>query len=194
MTQTSKKLDIYKLVGTGILTAIVVVLQSMAIGIKFGQFSITLVLVPIVVGAALYGVMTGAWLGLVFGAVVLYTDSATFMAISVPGTVITVLAKGMLAGLVSALVYKLIENKNRLVAVICAAVACAVTNTGVFLLGCTVFFLDTMKEWAAGAGYENAAVYMILGLVGLNFLVELGVNVLLSTAIERIIRTVKKVK
>lgn len=192
MAQTTKKLDIYKLVGTGILTAIVVVLQSMAIGIRFGQFSITLVLVPIVVGAALYGVLTGAWLGLVFGAVVLYTDSAAFMTISVPGTVITVLAKGMLAGLAAAMVYKLLENKNRLVAVIAAAVICAVTNTGVFLLGCTVFFLDTMKEWAAGAGYENAAVYMILGLVGLNFLVELGVNVLLSTAIERIIRTAKK--
>lgn len=193
MTNT-KKLDIYKLVGTGILTAIVIVLQAVVSGIRFGQFSITLVLVPIVVGAALYGVMTGAWLGLVFGAVVLYTDSAAFMAISVPGTVITVLAKGVLAGLVAGLVYKLIEDKNRLIAVICAGIACALTNTGVFLLGCLVFFFDTIKGWSAGAGYENAGAYMILGLVGLNFLVELGVNVALSAATERIIRTVKKSK
>ncbi len=50
----------------GVLTAIVIVLQALAIGIRFGTFSITLVLVPIVVGAALYGWKAGAWLGLVF--------------------------------------------------------------------------------------------------------------------------------
>ena len=41
------------IVGTGILTAIVIVLQSLASGIRFGTFSISLVLVPIVVG---YGI------------------------------------------------------------------------------------------------------------------------------------------
>ena len=41
--------------GTGLLTAIVVVLQLFGSAIKFGPFSISLVLLPIVVGAALYG-------------------------------------------------------------------------------------------------------------------------------------------
>ena len=41
-----------KIVGIGLLTAIVVVLQSLAVGIKFGPFSVTFVLIPIVVGAA----------------------------------------------------------------------------------------------------------------------------------------------
>ena len=180
------------MVGTGILTAIVIVLQAMAVGIRFGTFSITLVLVPIVVGAALYGAWSGAWLGLVFGVVVLFTDSAAFMAISVPGTVITVLLKGILAGLAAGLVYKLIENKNRLIAVISSAVTCAVVNTGVFLLGCIVFFLDTIKTWSAGAGYDNAGTYLIFGLVGLNFLVELGVNMVLSSAVVRILNVIKK--
>ena len=43
-----------KLVGIGLFTAIVVALQLLGGGIKFGIFSISLVLVPIVVGAAVY--------------------------------------------------------------------------------------------------------------------------------------------
>ena len=81
-----------KLVGVGLLTAIVVVLQALAVAIRpTGIFNISLVLVPIVVGAALYGHKAGAWLGFVFSIVVLFTDTAAFMAISVPGTIITIL-------------------------------------------------------------------------------------------------------
>lgn len=180
------------IVGTGILTAIVVVLQALAIGIKFGPFCVTFVLIPIVVGAALYGYKSGAWLGFVFGAVVLCTDAAAFMAISAAGTVITVLLKGILAGLGAGLIYKLLENKNRTAAVIAAAVVCPVINTGVFLLGCVVFFLDTITEWAQGAGFASAGAYLIFGMVGLNFLVEMVSNILLSSVIVKILNIIKK--
>ena len=63
----------YKLVGTALLTAIVVVLQLVGGAIKIGTFSISLVLMPIVVGAALFGIWSGAWLGLVFGVMVMAT-------------------------------------------------------------------------------------------------------------------------
>ena len=48
------------MVGVGLFTAIVVVLQFLGGGIKFGMFSISLVLVPIVVGSAVYGWKSGA--------------------------------------------------------------------------------------------------------------------------------------
>lgn len=178
------------IVGIGILTAIVVVLQAMAIAIRFGVFSITLVLVPIVVGAALYGWKAGAWLGAVFGVVVLFTDAGVFLAISVPGTVVTCILKGMLSGLCAGLVYKALRFTNRWVATISAAVVAPIVNTGVFLCGCMLFFMDTIKDWAAVAGYENVGAYLILGFVGLNFLVELAVNVVLSSAIVRILNVV----
>ena len=57
------------MVGVGLFTAIIVVLQFLGGGIRFGMFSISLVLVPIVVGAALYGWKSGVWLGFAFGAV-----------------------------------------------------------------------------------------------------------------------------
>ena len=180
------------LVGTGILTAVVVVLQALVSGIRFGPFSITLVLIPIVVGAALYGFKSGAWLGFVFGAVVLATDAGAFLAVSVPGTVITCILKGVLAGLAAGLVYKLLEEKNRYAAVIAAALVCPVVNTGIFLLGCSIFFMDTISEWAAGAGFESASAYMILGMVGLNFVVETVVNIVLSSVIVRILNIIKK--
>ena len=182
------------LVGIGILTAIVIVLQAMALGIRFGTFSITLVLVPIVVGAALYGWKAGAWLGFVFGVVVLFTDSTAFLTISVPGTVITVLLKGTLAGLTAGVVYKLLVNKNRWLAVIASAIVCPIVNTGIFLLGCSVFFLDTIRTWGEGAGFESVGTYMIVGFVGINFLIEMGVNIVLSSAIVRILDVVNPAK
>lgn len=178
-----------KIVGIGILTALVIVLQLLASGIKFGPFSITLSLVPIIVGAALYGTGSGAWLGFVFGCIALI-DSGAFLAVSIPGTVITCIVKGTLCGVAAAFVYKLVSRLNRTVGVMTAGVVCPVVNTGVFLLGCLVFFLDTVKEWGAGAGYENVGAYFLFGFVGLNFLVEMAVNLLLSTAIVRILNVV----
>lgn len=182
-----------KLVGVGLLTAIVVVLQAVAVAIRpTGLFNISLVLVPIVVGAALYGYKAGAWLGFVFSAIVLFTDSAAFMAVNVPGTIITVFVKGTVAGLVAGLVYLALEKKNRYAAVIAAAIACPLTNTGLFLVGCVLFFMDTINGWAAAAGYANAGTYMIMALVGVNFLVELVLNIILSSAIIRIINISKR--
>ena len=53
------KVNAKKIAGVGLLTALVVVLQLLGSFIKFGTVSISLVLIPIVVGAALYGVGAG---------------------------------------------------------------------------------------------------------------------------------------
>lgn len=188
-----KKFNTSDIVGIGLLTAIVIVLQFISMALRFGNFSITLTLLPIVVGAALYGWKTGAWLGLAFGAAVLLTgDAAAFLTINVAGTIATVLVKGAAAGLVSAVVYRLIAKKNEIIAVLVASIAAPVTNTGIFLLGCRLFFFDTIKAWGEGMGFENVGIYMIVGLVGINFLIELGVNLILNPAILRIIKIGRK--
>ena len=192
MNQT-KKTDTKTLVGIGLFTAIVVVLQLLAVGLRaLGLFSISLVLVPIVVGAAVSGWKSGAWLGFVFGvAVLLSGDANAFLTVNVVGTVVTVLLKGTLCGLCAGLVYKLLE-KNKTVAVFAAAAICPIVNTGVFLLGCLVFFLETITGWAALYGFENVGAYMIFGLTGANFLIELGVNLVLAPVITRLIKIGKK--
>ena len=215
-----------KIVGIGIFTAIVLVLQFLGGGIKFGMFSISLVLLPIVVGAAVYGWQAGAWLGLVFGvAVLLSGDASAFLAVNPIGTVVTVLVKGTLAGLLSGLAYKFvlfvlnnrtkkrlhmikinygigeccedgvyryISRNNRYLSVVVAAVICPIVNTGIFLIGCKLFFFETISQWGAAAGFENAASYLFIGLAGVNFLIELAINLILSPVIVRLIAYAKK--
>ena len=178
-----------KVVGMGLFTAIIVALQMLASAIKFGPFSITLVLAPIVIGAALYGIGAGAWLGLTFGVTVLISgDAAAFLTINPIGTVLTVIAKGMVAGIVAAVIYKAIEKKNKTVAVVAAGIACPIVNTGIFLIGCYLFF----REWLIAVFGTTGFATVITGLVSVNFAVELGINMLLASVIVRIIDLGKK--
>lgn len=181
------------IVGTGILTAVVVVLQLLGSFIKFGTFSVSLVLIPIIVGAALYGIGSGVWLGAAFGVTVLLSgDAAPFLAVNPYGTVLTVILKGALAGLVAGAVYKLLEKKSVFGATLCAGITAPVVNTGVFLIGCLLFFMPTVSEWAAAAGIESAGKFMIVGLVGLNFVFELAINLVLSSVIVKLIQLGKR--
>ena len=177
-----------------VLTAMVIVLQFMGSFVHLGMFSISLVLIPIVIGAALCGPSMGAWLGLVFGVVVLISgDASAFLAVNAIGTVLTVLAKGTLCGLIAGLAYKLFAKWNQTLGTIAAAFVCPVVNTGVFLIGCVLFFMPTVSEWAMGMGYgENVAAYMFLGLAGGNFLFELLFNLVLSPVIVRLLKISKK--
>ena len=183
------KTNTQKVVGMGLFTAIIVALQMLASAIKFGPFSITLVLAPIVIGAALYGIGAGAWLGLTFGVTVLISgDASAFLTINPIGTVLTVIAKGMVAGIVAAVIYKAIEKKNKTVAVVAAGIACPIVNTGIFLIGCYLFF----QEWLIAVFGTTGFATVITGLVSLNFAVELGINMLLASVIVRVIDLGKK--
>ena len=181
------------MVGIGLFTAIVVVLQLVSMQLRFSMFSITLTLLPIVVGAALYGWQAGAWLGGVFGVAVLLTgDAAAFYAVNPLATIFVVLAKGVVCGCMAGLLYQLLSQWNRVVAVATAAVACPLANTGIFLLGCKLFFMPTITQWGQALGFESVGAYMIGGLVGINFLIELGTNILLAPVIVRLIKLGKK--
>ena len=195
---TNKKLDrdkTVKLATTGILTAIVVVFQFIGASIKFGTFSVSLVLIPIVIGAALGGKYVSTWLGFIFGVVVLLSgDAAVFLPISPIGTIITVIVKGTLAGFIGGIAFELLKKINTYFAVIISAILVPLTNTGIFLIGCRLFFFDTIKEWTVGFGFENAFIYMIVGLVGLNFLFELAINIILSPSVVGAVKVLGKKK
>ena len=186
-----------RMAGLAIFTAIIVVLQVLCTFIRFGPFSITLALAPIIIGTAMYGKGAGAYLGGVFGAVVLVTgllgwDGGTvmlLMGINPLGCVLLCLLKGVAAGFFAGLCYELIAKKNDKLGVLISGVVCPVVNTGLFIVGMLVFFFDTLSGWAGG---QNLLLYIIVGLTGVNFLVELAVNIVLSSGITRIIRAGKK--
>ncbi|NCB50472.1 MAG: ECF transporter S component [Clostridia bacterium] len=181
-----------RLVGMSIFTAIVVVLQIFATFVKFGPFSITLALTPIVVGAALYGPKAGAWLGGVFGAVVLIMcivgadmGGAILWNVNPAVTAILCIVKGAAAGWISGLIYRAVKSKKITARVIAAAICSPIANTGIFLLAMATIYHETLVQWAAGA---DLVYYVFIGLVGVNFLVEMLVNVVLSPVISRIIK------
>lgn len=185
-----------RMTGLSIFTAVIVVLTVLCTFVRFGPFSITLALAPIVIGAALYGPGAGAYLGGVFGLVVLLTgvfgwDGGTvmyLMSLNAVGCILICIGKGAAAGWVSGLLYRLIARKNMHLGVVAAAVLCPVVNTGIFILGMMLFYMSTLESWAGG---QAVIYYVIFGLTGINFLVELAVNLILSSGITSIIRYAK---
>ena len=184
-------LDIKKMVYLAILTALVVILQYVSnITAAVLPVPITLTLVPIVLGSALSGRYSGVWLGFAFGVIVILSGaSEPFFTVNPVGTVITVLVKGMASGLVAGLLYSLLEAKNRYLAILVAGIAAPIVNTGLFLVGCFVFFYDYVVSLSGG---ESLFVFIITAFVGVNFLVELGLNMLLSPTILRILNIKKQ--
>ena len=180
---------IRRMTGIAILSAVVVVLQSVGSFIRFGSVPVSLVLIPIVVGAAMYGPAAGAFLGGVFSIVVLLLpDTAFFYGISFAGTVVTVLVKGISAGYLSGLTFKLVSGKNQWHAVVLAAMVCPIVNTGFFALGSRLFFWDTYAQMGSG----NAMTILLTVMIGFNFFAELAANMICAPVILRILHAVNK--
>lgn len=191
-----KRGDTRRLTGLAIFTALIIVLQIICTFVRFGPFSITLALAPIIIGAAMYGRKAGAYLGFVFGLVVLITgimgwDGGVVMLMlsqNAIGCVLICLVKGAAAGWAAGIIYELISKKNDLAAVITAGIVCPIVNTGLFIVGMLVFFMSMLTDWASG---EAMLYYIIFGLTGINFVIELAVNMVLASGITRIIHAGK---
>lgn len=180
-----------------VLTALTIVLQIWGGTIKIGPTSISLVLVPIVLGGVLLGVTAGAFLGFVFGFIVLMygvsgVDAFTAMLLNVHPFITTVLClgKGIAAGAVAGLLYKLIAKKNKYVAVFVASASAPIVNTGLFIIG-GLAMSDIFSGMATANNYDNTFYFLVLGVAGLNFIVEFAINLFLSPAIFTVNRVVE---
>lgn len=187
------------MVSLALLAALVVVLQTVASNIKVGPIPITLTLVPIVIGAIVFGPAAGAFLGAIFGVIALSggisgTDwfTAALWNFSPFWTAMTCLVKGALCGAVSGWVYRALQKHVTLGCVV-SALVCPVVNTGVFALSMlTVMRGGLMKIAADNAWGSNVLTVLFVVVIGVNFFVELGVNAVLSAAIARIVKAVAK--
>jgi len=188
------------MVGIALLMAMVIVLQFVGSMIPpiGGTVSISLVLIPIIVGAAIYGPGAGAVLGLTFAVVTIINcitgadpggamvfQANPFLCILVVG------AKSILCGVFAGLVYQIIRKKNAYVAMLCAAIICPVINTGVFVTCMLLFFKPVLSAWAGGT---DIIAYVLTGLVLCNFVPELALNIVFSPAGHQITRIVNKTK
>ena len=189
--------NIVKMVQVAILMAIIVVLQLLSYVIKIGTFNLSLVLIPIVVGAVMFGPKTGAWLGFVFGAVV---TACCVSGMDVGGAILwnanpfltaaICLIKGTAAGWVAGLIATAFKNsRTPWVGIVLAALAAPVVNTGLFLVGLSTCFYDVLVAWAGG---QEILYYVVFGLVGINFIIEFALNAILSPTVTAIVKALKK--
>lgn len=179
-----------------IFTAVTIVLQIISYFVKIGTFNLSLVLIPIVLVGVLFGPKYGGYLGLVFGII---TYLAAMMGVDLGGNVLfnasplvllaLCLTKGFLCGFVSALLSNKIARKNVTLGALVGALSAPIINTGVFLIFAFLGFNDIMYAWANGT---NILEYVIIGLVGINFVIELLINIVLSPAIIRVIHATKR--
>lgn len=169
-----------------ILTLIVVLLELVGNTIRVGEFSLSLILLPVVVGAVLCGPWIGAWLGFVFGTVLMLTgETDAFFAVSPLYTIISTAVRGALAGLASGLVYSAAGRKKDDLAVVLASITAPVVNTGVFLFCCLVFFHDV---FASAMGTGNVLRGLITSYVSINFLIELALSMVIFPLFVRLAR------
>lgn len=200
-TQKEKTLELVQL---SMLAALVVVLQLLSALIPpiAGMVSITLTLIPVVIGAILFGKKGGAMLGFVFGLIVLINCIAgldpggnILWTVNPILTALLCIIKGVAAGFVPAAVYSAvmkdekIGDKAKSPLTLVAAVLAPVVNTSIFVVGMLLFFKDTLTVWANG---EPILSYILVGLAGINFTIEFLINILLTPAIIRIVDVVKK--
>ena len=176
------------MVGMALFAAIVVVLQIIGNYIRIGNFSISLVLVPIIVGAALYGPAGGAFLGGVFGIVVIIdciTVGNVLWIANPVATAIVCMLKGIAAGFVSGVLYKSLSKKNHYLGAYVSAIACPLVNTGIFCAALLLIFKDTLSELAGGT---NIFYYTFVVMIGINFLIELADNIVFAPAVVIVLK------
>lgn len=194
-----KNAKVKRMTSIALLMALVVVMQAISSIIPpVSGFPISLVLIPIVLGAALFGPSAGAVLGGTFGVIVFINcvtgaDPGGAMVLQANPILcfLVVMGKGILAGMASGWVYQLLKDKNPYIAMILAAAVCPIVNTGVFIACMLLFFIEVLQAWAAGADVFG---YILSGLVLVNFVPELIINLLLSPASMQIVRVVGKEK
>ena len=196
---TKSGLSTKRLTGMAVLTAIIILLQAVFGTIPLGPFTITLTMVPIVIGACLYGPLSGAFLGAVFGIVVavqVVTGAAgagsTMMLEYQPVlTIVVCIVKGLVAGLVAGLAVRAFGKKNLYLGIIVAAILAPVCNTGIFTIALVTIFRPLCEQWAMSSDAKTVASFILVSIIGINFVIELAVNLVLSPVIVRIIQAVR---
>ena len=188
-----KKTNVTKLTVLAVLSAIVAVISF--IPLKTMGLEITFSMVPIAVGAILYGPIAGAVLGCVFGVVsflqcfgysqfgaLLLSENAFYaLLVCVPTRVLA----GFITGAVSSGMRKGNRAVNELRFIVCSLIA-PILNTVFFMSALVAFFYngETIQHFVEILGAANPFIFIIL-FVGINGLVEIIAGFIIAYPVSR---------
>ena len=198
MANNNKFFCTKNIVYLSILTALLVVLNLLGSVFKVIT-SVNLTLIPIVLGALLLGVKGGLILGIISGLMTFLfgvTGVDAFTNILFTNhpllTFLTCTVKIVLAGVLGGFIYNLLKNKNKYLATFVASAVVPIVNTTIFILGALTMY-DTISLFSMDAGV-GVMYFLIIVCAGVNFLIELGINLLVAPAIHGVIKTLDRVR
>lgn len=176
----SNRKKIQKLTVLSVLAAITAIVAF--VPLKTLGLEITFTMIPVAIGAILYGPSGGAVLGAVFGAVSFlqclgYSHfGAALLAINPVFTFIVCVPTRILAGLLAGLIYKALKTgcKSDIPALLTASLAAPLLNTVFFMSSLVLFFYrtDYIQGYVSAMGAANPIMFILL-FVGINGLVEI---------------------
>lgn len=167
---------------TGLLLAIEIIFQCISMIIP-GGINFNLSLIPITMGAILYGPVVGGFLGLMAGVIVLVSPNTidVFFSVSPIATIFCCLTKTFVAGVLAGLIFNIFKKKNNTLGAILAAVIVPLFNTFIF----TIFAYFWFKDALHFTSYSE----ILYAFIGLNFLIELVTTVIVSPTLYKMVLT-----
>ena len=188
-TEKSKKRIVLALILIALVIAIECVVQYFKIAIIVVPLS--LALVPIIVGAATFGPLFGAFIGLLYGIIFFDFHLETFLYEMHHLFILGILLKGVIVGLVSGLIYKRIAKKKPLLASIISSAVSTILNGVMLIIGYVVLIAslatsnESLAEHMANLSYVSA-----MSLPGI--MLELVICVLLCPILIAIFNKIKR--
>ncbi len=191
---TAKTFSTRYMVELALMIAIVFLMSFTPLGyIRTPGLSVTLLTVPVAVGAVILGPTGGAICGLAFGLTSFYQCfSSAFgtmlLAINPIGafctSVIPRILEGWLTGLFFAFLYSRVNTRR--ISYYAASLACPLLNTLLFMSSLVLFFYssDYIQGIAAGLGVGNPFTF-VLAFVGLQGLIEAILCFLIASVVSR---------
>lgn len=194
--QEKKFLNTKTVVYLAVLTTLLIVLNLLGTVFKVIT-NVNLTLIPIVLGALVLGWRGGFILGLISGVMtfifgvtgvdpftnILFTQHPVL-------TFLTCVVKITVAGVVGGVLYSAIHNKNKYVAVFVASAIIPIINTAIFILG-ALLMSDTIGVMAQSSGVD-IIYFLVIICAGINFLIELGINLLVAPAVHSVVKVLEK--
>lgn len=192
----------FQLTVTAMLVALLIVMTFTGIGyIPIGPLKLTLMTLPVAVGSVVCGPYAGLILGAAFG---LTSFATALLGMDPLGAfllsygwkyaiflLIVCLVPRILCGWLPGLIHQKLKTVNETFssAVCCALVA--IINTVLFLGAFWLFFSGDLQSGVLGATIDSVWMLFVLW-AGLNALIEVGVNLVLGTAIVAALNPVVK--
>ena len=193
-----KNQKIQNLTFLAVFTAIILLMGFTPIGyIKTLGLEITLLVIPVVIGAILLGPKAGTFLGFMFGVTSLIQAisglspfGAMLFGLSPIKTIILCIIPRTLMGFLVGVIFKALNNKllgkSNIFAHIIACVSGALLNT-IFFMSLLCFFFyntDEILAFRNQLGSTNVLNFIIL-FVGINGLVEAIVNFVIGSFVSK---------